>query len=110
MSSYSIGADSPRWWWLTAATGAAGAAAIAAILVLPADSASPPGEVTSPDLPQPTVVAPRFSRLDPAVGPPCFRRLPRAEDGLDLPRCGRQSSRGQRPFVDGLRPDLDTGP
>ena len=36
MSTYSIGSDSPRWWWPSAAAGAAGAAAIAAILVLPA--------------------------------------------------------------------------
>ena len=108
MSSYSIGADSPRWWWLPAAAGAAGAAAIAAILVLPADSASPPERVPPADIPQPAG-DPRFSRIDPSAGPPCFRRLPRT-DGIDQPRCGRQPSRGPWPSLAGPRPGLDAGP
>lgn len=109
MSSYSIGADSPRWWWLPATAGVAGSAAIAAILVLPADTASPPGQVIPHHVPLPSGDA-RFSRIDPSVGPPCFRRLPRTDGTLDLPRCGRQPARGQWPSFDRLRPGLDVGP
>jgi hypothetical protein len=36
MSSYSLSADSRRWWWLPATAGAIGSAAVTAILVVPA--------------------------------------------------------------------------
>jgi hypothetical protein len=36
MNSYSLAADSRRWWWLPATAGAIGAAAVTVILVVPA--------------------------------------------------------------------------
>jgi hypothetical protein len=36
MNSYSLSADSRRWWWLPATAGAIGTAAVTAILVVPA--------------------------------------------------------------------------
>jgi len=36
MNSYSLAADSRRWWWLPATAGAIGTAAVTAILVVPA--------------------------------------------------------------------------
>ncbi len=71
MSTYSIGSDSPRWWWPSAAAGVAGAAAIAAILVLPASSSTTSGP-TPPDAPPAPVSDPWFSTVDPSVGRQCF--------------------------------------
>ena len=71
MSTYSIGSDSPRWWWPSAAAGVAGAAAIAAILVLPASSSTTSGP-TTPDAPPAPVSDPWFSTVDPSVGRQCF--------------------------------------
>ena len=109
MSSYSIGADSPRWWWLPAATGVAGVAAIAAILVLPVDGASSPERVIPHHVPPPAGDLP-FTRIDPGVGPPCFRRLPRTDQSLDQPRCGRAAPREQWSSIHVRRRGLDTGP
>ena len=36
MNSYSLAADSHRWWWLPATAGAIGTAAVTVILVVPA--------------------------------------------------------------------------
>ena len=36
MNSYSLAADSRRWWWLPATAGAIGTAAVTVILVVPA--------------------------------------------------------------------------
>ena len=109
MSPYAIGADSPRWWWPSAAVGAVGAAAIAAILVLPAGGAPSPDPVAPRDAPPPAGDL-RLSTIDPAKGPQCFRLLPGGGGTLDQPRCGRQPSRGQWASVDTLRPGLDARP
>jgi hypothetical protein len=44
MNSYSLAADSRRWWWLPATTGAIGTAAVTAILVVPATGHVAPAE------------------------------------------------------------------
>ena len=46
MNSYSLSADSRRWWWPSAVAGTAGSAAIAAILVLPGAVQAVPEPVT----------------------------------------------------------------
>lgn len=56
MNTYSIAADSRRWWWLSATAGAIATAAVTAILVVPATSSVTPlerpitggGSVTEP--------------------------------------------------------------
>jgi hypothetical protein len=44
MNSYSLDADSRRWWWLPATAGAIGTVAVTAILVVPATSSVSPVE------------------------------------------------------------------
>ena len=44
MNSYSLSADSRRWWWLPATAGAIGSAAVTAILVVPATGHVAPAE------------------------------------------------------------------
>lgn len=110
MNAYSIGSDSPRWWWPSAAVGAVGSAAIAAILVLPANSSTPPGG-TTPDSPAPAS-DPWFSTYDPVVGRQCFalRAGWNASLAHENPRCGH-SPVIQRPAGTGVRrPGLDSRP
>jgi hypothetical protein len=109
MNAYSIGADSQRWWWLPATAGALGATAIAAILVLPADGDVSPERV-APDRVPPPAGGTRFSTIDPALDPQCFRLLPRTLGDLDQPRCGRESRRGQWSSIIVPRPGLDARP
>jgi hypothetical protein len=111
MNTYSIGSDSPRWWWPSAAAGAAGAAAIAAILVLPTTVST--GIDEAPEAPPapagPVVVDDWVTTVDPGLGRLCFalRARPRDAQAYD-PRCGHQPT---RTFPDGSRrPGLDSRP
>ena len=109
MSSYSIGSESPRWWWLPAAAGAVGSAAIAAILVLPATGTTPPGG-TTPEAPPAPASDPWFSTFEPAVGRQCYALQAGHNASLTHldPRCGHGAS-GRRPS-DVRRPGLDSRP
>jgi hypothetical protein len=80
MNSYSLAADSRRWWWLPATAGAIGTAAVTAILVVPATGTAPP-------------VAPPTSKV--GVGPgtiverPCYLARPgwNTDRGWEQPVC-----------------------
>jgi hypothetical protein len=109
MSTYSIGSDSPRWWWPSAAAGVAGAAAIAAILVLPASSSTTSGP-TTPDAPPAPVSDPWFSTVDPSVGRQCFALPARRKTVFDRPRCGQRPVTERWAGTDGTRPGLDARP
>jgi hypothetical protein len=50
MNSYSLAADSRRWWWLPATAGAIGTAAVTAILVVPATGSAPVLEPPSSEI------------------------------------------------------------
>ena len=109
MGSYSIGSDSPRWWWPSAAVGAAGAAAIAAILVLPASASQAPGG-TTPEAPAPSREA-WLSPIDPTSQRPCYAvRTGRGTLPEDDPRCGRRPVIEPWTGTDVRRPGLDSRP
>lgn len=55
MNSYSLSADSRRWWWPSAAAGVAGTAVITAILVLPTAVQAQP-ELIAPAEPAPVFI------------------------------------------------------
>jgi len=108
MNAYSIGSDSPRWWWPSAAIGAVGTTAIAAILILPASGSAPPGKPMPADAPAPAG-DPWFSTVDPSVGRQCFALPARRTATLDLPRCGQRLVREPGSTTSG-RPGLDVRP
>ena len=66
MNTYSLAADSRRWWWLPATAGALGAAAVTAILVVPATG-------TAPVIEPPTV---EFVDTGTVVERPCYLARP----------------------------------
>ena len=108
MNTSSIGADSPRWWWPSAAAGAVGAAAIAAILVLPTNGSAVPRQ-PSPDAPPFPTGDPWVTTIDPRVGLQCFALPARWNASLEhgRPSCGH----GERPRGNGVRrPGLDSRP
>ena len=111
MNTYSIGSDSPRWWWPSAAAGVAGAAAIAAILVLPAPVTTTVLDVPAPEAPAAPVVDDWVTTGDPALGRQCFALRARARDALayDSPRCGHQPTQSF-PGTGSRRPGLDSRP
>ncbi|QSR29875.1 hypothetical protein CFI00_05000 [Nocardioides sp. S5] len=85
MNSYSLTADSRRWWWLPATAGALGTAAVTAILVVPATgSASLPA-------PPPTEVG----GTGVVVERPCYLARPgwNTARGWDQPVCGTELRR-----------------
>lgn len=86
MTTYSLTADSPRWWWPSAAAGAVGLAAVTTILVLP------PAVQAVPE--QPAPVAPASSGLLGVTTPdrPCFLVRARWNEAIDGPQplCGGQ--------------------
>jgi hypothetical protein len=109
MNAYSIGSDSPRWWWPSAAAGAVGAAAIAAILVLPA-SGSQLRDGTAPgDAPAPPR-DPWFSTVDPAADRPCYALRAQAASLEHHPRCGQRRVVEPWSGSDVRRPGLDARP
>jgi hypothetical protein len=83
MNSYSLGSDSPKWWWTSAAAGAIGAAALGAILVLPA-SGSAVRLQDSPDPAPPAVVLPSDDARGHARQ--CFMWQSRWNDTLNGPQ------------------------
>jgi hypothetical protein len=109
MNTYSIGSDSPRWWWPSAAIGAVGTAAIAAILILPASGSAPLGKPMPVDAPAPAG-DPWFSTVDPSVGRQCFALPARRTAWLDAPTCGQRPVVEPWSTMDGLRPGLDSRP
>lgn len=114
MNTYSIGSDSPRWWWPSAAAGAAGAAAIAAILVLPGHVTTMLDEPPAPEAPRAPasrVVDDWVRTGDPTLGGLCFAVRGRPRDALayDNPRCGHQPTESH-PGTRSRRPGLDSRP
>jgi hypothetical protein len=94
MNSYSLAADSRRWWWLPATAGALGTAAVTAILVVPATGTAPP-------------VAPPTSEVGVGSGTiverPCYLARPgwNTDRGWEQPVCttslrGRVTNEEQR--------------
>lgn len=102
MNSYSISADSRRWWWPSAAAGVAGTAAITAILVVPGAVQAVP-EPIAPAEPAPVFIGESHVHQ-------CYMvRFPWNE-ALDGPRpsCTSETSAPARPGV--FRPGLVYGP
>ena len=110
MNTYSIGADSARWWWPSTAAGAAGVAAIAAILVLPAGGSTVPDK-TSPNGPPVMTRESRVTIPDPGFGRQCFGLPTRWDAVVERGRltCGRTRTM-QRPKEQGVRRNLDARP
>lgn len=104
MNAYSIGSDSPRWWWPSATAGAVGAAAVAAILVLPANSS------TTPEAPPAPAGDPWLSTHDPVVERQCFALRAGGDASLDQPRCGHRPVIEPWSGIHGRRPGLDARP
>lgn len=82
MNSYSLSADSRRWWWPSAAAGVAGTAAITAILILPTAVQAQP-EPLAPAEPAHSVY------IGDVVDRPCFMLRSPWNVALDghQPRC-----------------------
>lgn len=109
MDDYSIGSDSPRWWWPHAALGGVAAVAITAILALPTAGVALPGGTTHDVAPEP---APWFAPMDPQSDHQCFMtRLPwNAALDNPPPRCGRLPGSEGHQWTGVLRPGLSSMP
>lgn len=104
MNTYSLAADSRRWWWLPATGGVIGTAAITAILAVPATSTVAPAEppATGPAVTDPVTVVER----------PCYLAHPdwNTVEGWEDPVCttilrrpgGREAPGHGRPAPDYL--------
>jgi hypothetical protein len=80
MNTYSLAADSRRWWWLPATGGVIGTAAITAILAVPATSTvAPPEPPTTPTVTDSVTVVER----------PCYLAHPdwNTVEGWEDPVC-----------------------
>lgn len=84
MNSYSLAADSRRWWWLPATAGAIGTAAVTAILVVPAT-----GQVAPLEPPPATVVGSGTTGSGTVVERPCYLARPdwNTVSGWEHPVC-----------------------
>ena len=111
MNAYSIGSDSPRWWWPPATAGAVGAVAIAAILVLPT-TGSALRDGSLPTDPPALTGDPWVTTVDPAIGRQCFAIPARWNASLDhgRPSCGHSPVTRQPRQGDVRRPGLDSRP
>jgi hypothetical protein len=108
MNSYSLGADSHRWWWLPAITGAIGTAAVSAILVVPATGGVAPLAPAPADI---GGVGPTGSVTE--VDRPCYLARPEwnTPRGWEHPVCTTVlRSRGAGSAPSHARPGLDTLP
>lgn len=105
MNSYSLAADSRRWWWLPATAGAVGATAIAAILVVPATGSASLLEPPSSGVGGVGTVT--------EVERPCYLARPEwnTARGWEHPVCTTVLRGGSERLVPGhARPGLDTLP
>ena len=84
MTSYSLTADSRRWWWLPATAGAISTAAVTAILVVPAT-----GDVAPFEAPPATHGSSGTSGSRTVVERPCYlaRRDWNTVHGWEHPVC-----------------------
>ena len=71
MTSYTLSAESHRWWWLPATAGATGTAAVTAILVVPAT-----GIVAPVEPPPASVVVTDDAAPTRLVDRPCYLARP----------------------------------
>lgn len=97
MNSYSLSADSRRWWWPSAVAGTAASAAVAAILVLPGAVQAVPDTVSPVDAERSGYVGETFDHQ-------CFLRRSNWNEALDGPQplcsshvTGRASAGVRRP-------------
>jgi hypothetical protein len=84
MNSYSLAADSRRWWWLPATAGAVGTAAVTVILVVPVT-----GTATPVDLPAPAIGGAVVRGQVTVVERPCYLARPdwNTVSGWEHPVC-----------------------
>jgi hypothetical protein len=78
---YTIGSDSRRWWWPSAAAGMVGATAVAAIVAIPTAGQARPVEISRNEAPAIVIPAPA-----PGTDHPCFMVRFRWNTALDGPQ------------------------
>lgn len=105
MNSYSLAADSRRWWWLPATAGAIGTAAVTAILVVPATG--------SASLIEPPSTGVGVGAGAVVVERPCYLARPgwNTVRGWEQPVCTTELRRpGTNEGTRVIRPFLDSRP
>ena len=108
-NSYSLTADSRRWWWPSATAGVAGTAAIAAILILPTTGHAMPTETVRNEAPATVFGSHSFAFTYAPADRPCFMTRAHWNVALDgaQPVCSRTAKPAPPERSGVIRPWLD---